>query len=76
MPLDEINTGDEFRDRVFHLQARVHLHEEELVTTHDQFNGASPLIMTAAPAFNAASYMDVRMASDNNGAGASSITFW
>ncbi len=43
LPLDEVVTGDQFGDRMFHLQPGVHLHEEELVGRvggHDELDGA------------------------------------
>jgi hypothetical protein len=42
LPLDEVQSGHHFRHRVLDLQARVHLHEEELVRRlrgHDEFDG-------------------------------------
>ncbi len=45
LPLDEVDSGDELGDRVLHLKARVHLHEEELVRgvgRDDELDGSRP----------------------------------
>nr|GEU28319.1 conserved hypothetical protein [Tanacetum cinerariifolium] len=41
LPFHQVGAGDHFGDRVFHLQARVHLHEvERAVLVGDEFHGA------------------------------------
>ena len=43
--LDQIDAGDEFGDRVFHLDAGVHLDEVELaVFVHQELDGAGVLV--------------------------------
>jgi hypothetical protein len=51
LQLHQVEAGDEFGDGMFHLQARVHLHEEELVRTvrgDDELHGAGAHVPDAA----------------------------
>ena len=51
LPLDEVEAGDQFGDRVLDLQAGVHLHEEELVGRvggDDELDGAGAGVVDAA----------------------------
>ena len=41
LPFDQIDAGNEFRDRMLHLQAGIHFHEVEILSiVHQKFHGA------------------------------------
>src|SRR5882672_10382885 len=48
LPFDKIESGHSFGDRVFDLQARVHLHEEELATGVEKLDRAGTDVPDAA----------------------------
>ena len=51
LPLDQVESGDHFGDRVLDLQSGVHLHEEELVRAvgqNDELDGAGTGVVDAA----------------------------
>jgi len=52
LPLDEVRAGEHFGDGVLHLQARVHLHEVEvLALVHDELDGAGADVVDGARGF-------------------------
>ena len=44
LPLDQIEPGDHFGDRMLHLQAGVHLHEIESAVAHPSRNSTVPAL--------------------------------
>jgi hypothetical protein len=82
LQFDEIKAGDRLGNRMFDLQARVHLHEPETVLAQragavgDELDRARAPVADARAAWTAASVIAARTGSVMPGAGASSITFW